>query len=204
MNHNDMFSFVKKTLLENNAINHTSAKFPFRNRFKHIKRVYNWCLKLLEDDILVDKEVVLVSAIFHDVGYAKGKMGHALSSVEIFKEYAEYNGIDVDFQNKVIDVISKHSMKKYLDDPNSSMELIILLEADLLDEEGALGIVWDLLAEGKKEPDDYAKALDAINEHSAHIFNQDFMVTPLAKRIWEEKKDFVKKFIEELSNDLFL
>lgn len=204
MNHKDMFSFVEKTLLENNAINHTNVKFPFRNRFKHIKRVYNWCLRLLEDDLVVDKEVVLVSAIFHDVGYSRGKMGHAKASAEIFKEYADFNGIDQDFQEKVIDVILKHSMKKYLDDPDSPMELIILLEADLLDEEGALGIVWDLLAEGKKEPNDYERAIEAINEHSAHIFNQNFMVTPIAKKIWEEKKDFVKSFIQELSNDLFL
>lgn len=203
MNYDDMLSFVEKTLVDNNALNHT-VKFPFRNRFKHIKRVYNWCLKLLEDDIVVDKEVVLVSAIFHDVGYANGKMEHASSSAKIFEQYAKANCLDEEFKNKVIDVISKHSMKKYLDEPETPMELIILLEADLLDEEGALGIVWDLFAEGRRDPDDYEKAIKAINEHSAHIFNQDFMVTPIAKRIWEEKKDFVKGFIQELSNDLFI
>lgn len=203
MNYDDMLDYVHKTLLENNAINHT-LRFPFRNRFKHIKRVYMWCLKLLEADLEIDREAVLVAAIFHDSGYAKGKLNHANSSVEIFKEYALKNNLDKDFEAKVSDLIAKHSMKQYLSDSNTPLELIVLLEADLLDEEGALGIVWDLLAEGRRDPNDYEKALEAINEHSAHIFDQDFMVTPIAKKIWEEKKDFVKSFIQELSNDLFL
>jgi len=82
-------------------------------------------------------------------------------------------------------------------------ELIILLEADLLDEEGSMGIVWDLLAAGK-DADSYVSAIKQIKSHSIHILSQDFMVTPSAIKIWDEKKNLVKDFISQLYEDLFL
>ncbi|MDE7106165.1 MAG: hypothetical protein K2O22_03275, partial [Anaeroplasmataceae bacterium] len=81
---------------------------------------------------------------------------------------------------------------------------VVLLEADLMDEEGALVIVFDLLAEGYKTPASYDTVFNEIMIHSAHILDQDYMVTPLAKKFWEEKKQFIQKFIEDLKFDLFM
>lgn len=199
--YNEMFEYVKKLLEENNAL-HT--KFCFRNRFTHIKRVYRWAKILLEDYPNCNQEVVLISAIFHDVGYAYGKVNHALNSAKIFIEYAEDKDFNEDLKRTISNNISLHSNKELLNDPNTPIELILLLEADLLDEEGALGIVWDLLAEGGRMPDSYDLGLKSIFEHSAHIFKQDFMVTKKAREIWEKKKSLVRNFVSELENDLFL
>ena len=78
------------------------------------------------------------------------------------------------------------------------------MEADLLDEEGALGIVFDLLAEGYKEPESYASVFNEIMIHSAHIVEQNYMITPLAKKFWEEKKRFIENFMKDLKFDLFM
>ena len=78
------------------------------------------------------------------------------------------------------------------------------MEADLLDEEGALGIAWDLMARGIDNPLSYYDAIHVLNEHSAHILNQNYMLTPKAKAYWEEKKQFVKEFIEQMEKDLFI
>ena len=78
------------------------------------------------------------------------------------------------------------------------------MEADLLDEEGAMGISWDLMALGYNKPNDYINVIDAINKHSAHILNQDYMITPLAKKYWDEKKRFVNEYIIQMKKDLFL
>ena len=72
-----------------------------------------------------------------------------------------------------------------------------------MDEEGALGIMWDLFSEGMEHPDSFDCGLDTLYKHSAHILNQDYMVTPLAKKIWNEKKELVKDFIIQLKEDLF-
>ncbi len=196
-----MLEYVKKLLEDNNAL-HT--KFCFRNRYNHIYRVYKWSEVLLEDNPDCNHEVVLISAIFHDSGYAYGKQNHAKNSAEVFKEYARSINLDEILIEQTYRNIELHSNKELMDKKDTPIELLLLMEADLLDEEGALGIVWDLLGEGARMPSSYKEGLDCIFEHSAHIFNQDFMVTKKAREIWEKKKQFVKDFVEELKNDLFI
>lgn len=202
MCHEEMFLYVKKVLEEGNAIR--STNFNFRNRFEHIKRVYKWCLRLMEDNLNVNKEVVLVAAIFHDVGYCKGKEKHEEESTRIFLEYAKEHQFEENFILKTAKVIASHSNKELLKDNKTSKELILLLEADLLDEEGALGIVWDLMGEGANHPSSFEEGLECLWKHSAHILDQEYMVTPLAKKYWKEKQDFVNQFIETLKADLFI
>jgi len=204
MNYDEMLLFVEDTLNSNNGIRSSNPLFSFRNRFEHIKRVYNWSVLLLEDCPNCNKEAVLTAAIFHDVGYSCRNDKHNESSARIFMEYAKKHNFDEEFSNLVYDLIFKHSHKAYLKEEGTPIELVILLEADLLDEEGALGLVWDFMAEGAKRPTSYKQALDSIYIHSAHILNQNFMVTPLAKKLWAKKQNFIKAFIEELSSDLFL
>ncbi len=201
MDYTEMLEFVEKYLLSKDAL--IDRRFPFRNRFEHSKRVYQWCLRLLPDCPNCDKNVVLTAAIFHDIGYGVSKINHAEESAEIFRDYAESHHFDDTFIDKTAQIISLHSYKERLKECLQE-ELILLMEADLLDEEGALGIVWDLLAEGENRPQSYHRALEVIEQHSAHILSQDYMVTPLAKKFWEEKQDVVKRYIKEMKKDLFI
>ena len=61
-----------------------------------------------------------------------------------------------------------------------------------------------MLAEGRRNPSSYNDAIKSLLEHSGHILNQDYMVTPIAKKYWNEKKNDVKSFINGLKNDLFM
>lgn len=204
MNYDDMFQYVYKVLNDANAIKSKKKESSFRNRYLHTKRVYSWCLRLMKDYNDVNEEILLTSAIFHDAGYSVGKENHAFISSLIFEEYAKNNNFDPLFISIVSKNIKNHSDKSLIKNKNSSIELILLLEADLLDEEGAMGISWDLMALGFNRPNDYEEVIEAINKHSAHILNQDYMVTPLAKKYWEEKKKFVNDYINEIKRDLFL
>lgn len=199
-----MLRYVFNILSSNNALKPSKPEAFFRNRYLHSKRVYYWALRLLPDFPNINKEVVLTSAIFHDVGYAYGKENHAINSSKIFIEYAKNNNFDEDFINKVSNTIINHSDKSLLNNPLSSEELIILLEADLLDEEGAMGIAWDLMSLGYNKPSDYREGITAMWIHSGHILYQDYMVTPLAKKYWNEKKKLVNDFITAYKNDLFI
>ncbi len=204
MNHTEMLLFVKKTLEEGNAIRSSNPCFGFRNRYEHTKRVYQWCLRIMNDFPKCDKEMVLVSAIFHDIGYAQNKENHAHESAKLFIDFATKHNLDYEFTMRVANLISLHSDKDLLQDKSIPEELIILLEADLLDEEGALGIAWDLMGEGAKNPVSFEQGLQSLMDHSSHILHQEYMVSPLAKKYWKEKQDFVREFIKKLSSDLFI
>ena len=204
MDFNNMLNFVNDILKENNAIKPHKPNQCFRNRYEHSVRVLKWAKRLADDYSDIDYDVLYTACIFHDVGYAYGKDDHATNSVKIFKEYAELFKLDSKFVKKVSDIIIVHSDKSLLKNPFSSHELIIMLEADLMDEEGALGIVWDLFSKGMDNPDSFDDSIKTLYKHSAHILDQDYMITPTAKKIWNEKKELVRDFILQLKEDLFL
>ena len=80
------------------------------------------------------------AAIFHDIGYEKEENDrHALRSGKAFYEYAVAHQMDEEVRKQVERLIYAHSNKSLLKDKNTSLELVLLMEADLLDEEGAMG-----------------------------------------------------------------
>lgn len=203
MDYEKMMQYVKKMLVDNDAILDKRHNLTFRNRYEHSIRVFKWVKRLSVDYDNFDYGVALTAALFHDVGYAYGKCDHNIGSSKIFLKYAKENNFDEDFIEKVNYIVLNHSDKHLLKETKNK-EFIILLEADLLDEEGSLGIVWDLLAAGQKNAMSYLDAIDEIKKHSIHILSQDFMITPTAIKIWDEKKNLVKDFIRQLYEDLFV
>ncbi|MCM1130367.1 MAG: HD domain-containing protein [Roseburia sp.] len=205
LNFEDMLEYVKHMLIENKGIRSHKPQLYFRNRFEHIKRVYGWAKRIIAGVENCDESIVLTAAIFHDCGYTnESKKSHATLGANIFLEYALKHSFAKEFTDKIYNMILNHSNKGLIKEPDTPIEMIVLLEADLIDEEGALGVVFDLLAEGFKCPDSYDSVFNEIMIHSAHILNQNYMVTPVAKEIWENKKEFIKKFIADLKYDLFM
>lgn len=93
---------------------------------------------------LVNREVLYTAAVFHDVGYGIGedKCLHAEESARVFAEYAKEQNMDILFAEQVTYLIKMHSNKELLNVPDTMPELVLLMEADLLDEEGALRVIW--------------------------------------------------------------
>ena len=201
LNFDEMLTYVKEYLESHEGIK--SKKFPFRDRFLHSKRVYLWSKKIIDDGAVVDKNVIYAACIFHDVGYAHGKEYHPLYSEKVFLDYANEHNLDRVFTERVAYCIKYHSCKNLLMDKNTPLELIYVMEADLLDEEGALAVAWDLMGIGGKSPESYIDGLNNLNDHSLHILTQEPMVTKKAKEIWAHKQMIVKEFAEELKSDLF-
>ncbi len=204
MRYKDMLEFVEKRLIDGNGIKSTRPYQTFRNRFEHTKRVYGWAKRIMDDLPNVNHEVLLTSAIFHDVGYSCGKDNHAEASANIFLEYAKEHEFNQEFIDQVYYCIINHSHKRFLWDESSTPELILLLEADLLDEEGAMAISWDLMTTGEMLPDDFMDGYKMLNTYSIRILSQDMMVTPKARSYWDEKKELVRKFLSAMKQDLFV
>lgn len=149
----------------------------------------------------IDKNILYTAAVFHDVGCGHGKEGHAEISAEIFSRYAKQQKMEADFVEQVTYLIKMHSNKELLKMPDTKPELILLMEADLLDEEGALRVIWYCATKAIQGADSYLDFYDFINMGSAkRLVNP--MVTPIAKQIWDEKINVVNKFAEELFSDI--
>lgn len=198
----EMIKYVENVLEQSG--NDRSKRHPFRSRMKHSKRVLTWAVRLCQDRTDVNTDVLYTAVIFHDIGYARaGADCHQADSAELFREYAEANGLDKDFIEKVISCIIIHSDKWRMENPEElSIEQLLLMEADLLDEEGALAICWDGLASGYSGVMSYEEALQHTRGEWADKYNHNPMVTYKAKQFWKQKQEFVKKYLEELEQDL--
>lgn len=200
-----MLKFVRETLYANGGDKKKKKYQSFRSRFNHTKRVLSWCERLSKEcTVHINEYVLFVSAIFHDVGYAISKdetiMPHAEASTQLFHSYCDTH--DVPYSSIIENNISLHSNKDLLKTEGISIELILLMEADLLDETGALSILFDCMSSGERHLDSYEKAYARICKFSCKILESNPMVTPGGIRIWKEKQELVRLFIRSLESDL--
>ena len=197
-------TYVKEYLTEHKGMESPNPLHPFRSRFQHSIRVFHWCERLVEGLDNVDTEALYTAAIFHDIGYAdRDNEHHAQRSVQAFQEYAQAQQMEETFSRKVQRLIACHSDKNRMRDKDADLEMILLMEADLLDEEGAMGIVWDCMTMGNAHASSYAKAYYHIME-SSNKEEPNPMVTERAIRFWEEKKGIAARFAKLLEDDLMI
>ena len=197
-------TYVKEYLTEHKGMESPNPLHPFRSRFQHSIRVFHWCERLVEGLDNVDTQALYTAAIFHDIGYAdRDNEHHAQRSVRAFREYAKQQQMEETFSRKVQRLIACHSDKDRMRDEDADLEMILLMEADLLDEEGAMGIVWDCMTMGNAHAKRYAKAY----YHSMESSNKEEpnpMVTKRAIQFWEEKKGIAARFAKLLEDDLMI
>ena len=197
-----MLEFVKQQLEKNGG--EVSPFGVFRKRSEHIKRVFMWAERLADEITSINREALMVAAIFHDVGY--GAMveteRHAEYSAKICEEYLYNHGFNPNFIEFVTFLVRNHSRKELLMQEDTPIELIVLMEADLLDETGALSIVWDCMSKGSQKEQKFEKTYEHIKKYSARILERNPMVTSPAKRFWEDKQKLVKEFMGHLACDL--
>jgi len=199
-----MFQYVRSYLQEHGGEMTTTRTVPFRRRSEHIRRVRMWAERLAEGLPAVDRAALIAAAIFHDVGHAvtEDRRQHAVDSARICEAYLRENGYPDEFGRKVVLLVENHSRKQLLSAIETPLELILLMEADWLDETGALSIVWDCMMEGGEAEQSFEKTYRHILEYSNEITTRNPMVTPRARELWECKQKLVRDFIQHLAYDL--
>ncbi len=209
MNFEKEFEYVKDYLTTTNGELSRRETETFRKRSEHIKNVCTWCLRIYNelDEIFksrVSLDCILLAATFHDVAYGVESFynSHPLEGAQIWKEYAIRNNYDINKIEYVSFLIKEHSNKELLKEKDTPLELIILMEADILDEEGAMSICWDMINLSYKHPQSYLDCYYKIIKYSAHILNENPMKTKPAIRYWQNKQNLVKEFINQLEFDL--
>ncbi|KKQ22003.1 MAG: hypothetical protein A3G45_02810 [Candidatus Staskawiczbacteria bacterium RIFCSPLOWO2_12_FULL_37_15] len=202
------------------------------HNMEHTLRVYNMCLKLAEDILGCDLEVIKFAALLHDIGGQKeiqdksGKTDHALIGAKMAEPILKEMGVSDEKVKHIQDCIVSHRYKT--ENQPKTIEAKILFDADKLDALGAIGIarafVWvgnnrakiyykpDNLDEYIKENLCDGKMNGRIQDKSKHSFQIEFetkikfivdkLYTKKAKKIGKERTEYFKKFLDRLEKEV--
>lgn len=202
---NDMISYVKNRLETYDAAENPILKLR-HSRFEHTMRVYKWIQTLYAaypDREHLDSEALSIAAIFHDVGYGdvENIQNHAETSAICCREYLESKEYPPEKTDFVCDLIRRHSSKGLLHEDIPG-ELILLLEADLLDDSGAQGLVLDIWLEARKKDASFQSILNHMEKYTLAMMQNNPMRTAEGIRIWNEKKRLSEAFVQAYKEDI--
>ena len=103
----------------------------------------------------------------------------------------------------ICDLIARHSDKGYMHSEDTPLELVLLMEADLLDDTGAHGIIMDAWIRATREDVSFETILEHIKKFTLKQMQENPMRTGKAYEIWEDKKELTNRFVESLTVDLY-
>ena len=210
-----MLAFVKYTLGETqtegeSGIGVHKLEFGY-SRYEHTKRVLGWAKRLYDatpDKAGLRYEDLMIATIFHDVGRAvsaRSGGNHAKAGVPITRDWLMSNGYDSGRAEYIAGLVGSHSDKWRMKDPSIDRNLLMLMEADLLDDMGLMGIVMDTMIVRARKAE--ATFYDCYNhyERYTHPMQHDCpLVTPEARAFWDEKTRLTDCFVEQYRRDILL
>ena len=198
MNYAEVIEYVKKMTSENGR----PANYPFRSRYEHTMRVYRWAIKL-QSKLGGDLDVIVLAALLHDIGWDKsGERDHAEVGAELAVEYLDSLGVEPEIIKKVGEIIMIHEDKDT--EAELSLETKIVMDADLLDEVGAVGVLWDAMATAIEDEASYKKAYYRIKNY--YRINKPKIrrcKTDAARTEWTKRMQLIESYIFQLEKELF-
>lgn len=186
--------FTKKKIEQSNRPN-----YPFRSRFRHTLRVLMWAERL-QKVLGGDIEVLTYSAILHDCAW-DGIQNHAITSYNESKLFLDGFELDQNFKEKVLEGVLYHNRN---DTPDLCKESYILMDADELDEVGAVCILWDTLAEQHEKDEVSYKSVILRTKKYIPSFHKNIekLHYDYSKEIYTRKLKFMEQFIIEAEEEL--
>ena len=118
----------------------------FRDRWAHTNRVLSWAKRLQKEEG-GDWEMIELAICLHDCGY-DGVRPHAEIAAEKASDFFAIHPYDQ--AEDVVSLVRNHSRKE--EDLVLSIEMRVLMDADTLDEKGALAILLDAMSEVMENP----------------------------------------------------
>lgn len=204
--HKAMFRYVEDILYsyDRERGNKSKNKIAY-DRYAHTVRVYQWMIRIARElcDDSLDFESLKIATIFHDAGYGnEGEDGHAAASAAVCRDYLErrqFSPSQIDF---ICYLIEEHSNKKLFYEKSTPIELVVLMEADMLDDTGAMGIILDTWIASKEEHPSFESVCRHFEKYTyRHMKQMDFVTAP-GKRFWHEKRKLVYEFLRQYRRDL--
>lgn len=191
----EMIDYVRREI---NSGSRESA-FKFRDRFKHTLRVLKWAERIWEFEG-GDLEVIKIASIFHDAGW-DDEIHHAIVSRNIASDYLNNIDIDERKKEKILEAIKNHSFRD--GEKPLNLESYIVMDADILDEVGALSILWDAMAEGYEKKSSYRSAYERISRYTKELIERKIeLKTNAGRRFYEERLEVLENYLNELAFEL--
>ncbi|MEG1604946.1 MAG: HD domain-containing protein, partial [Clostridia bacterium] len=145
----------------------------------HVYRVLNYALQIAEATPGADMDVVIISALLHDIGRAAEmrdpSLCHARVGSQMAHEFLLARGDQADVARRVADCIRTHRYKNGA--PPQSPEARILFDADKLDLIGTVGVARAILFGGQiDEPlyllDEQNDPTEGLPSEGASLFRE--------------------------------
>ncbi len=196
MDYSEVIDFVKRTTSENGRPN----EYPFRNVFEHTMRVYRWAIRL-QSKLGGDLDVIVLASLLHDVGWEEGRPKEEVSA-EVAVEYLDSIGVDPETIVKVGEIIMAQSDKET--ERDLSLECRIVMDADLLDEIGSVGIMLDCMATALEDEASYKRAYYRIkNNYRLNKPKIRSCKTEAARSEYTKRMQAIENFIYQLEREIF-
>ncbi len=196
MNYAQIIEYVK----EQTTINGRPPNYTFRSRFEHTMRVYRWAIKL-QAKLGGDLEIIALAALLHDIGW-DGDRPHGEVGAEMAVEYLDSIGFDPEKIGRIGEIIRIHSDKDTEDE--LSLECKIVMDADLLDEVGAVSVLWDSMATACEDDASYKKSYYRIkNYYRTNRPKIRRCKTDAARVEYDKRMKLIEEFMYELERELF-
>ena len=195
IDYDDMLEYTREKIHSNSR----KSSHTFRDRFTHTLRVLKWAERINEIEG-GDQEVVRIASIFHDVGW-DDEIHHAIVSKSVANDYLLKIDIEEEKKEKILEAIENHSFRE--DDKPLSLESYIVMDADYLDEVGAISILWDAMAEANKVNTSYKFAYRRIKKYAKSLIEQkNRLKTKTGRKFYEERLGVINTFLNELKFEL--
>jgi len=178
---------------------HKRPEYPFRSRYRHTLRVLMWAQRL-QKEVGGDLDILTYSAILHDCAW-NGKENHAIVSYRVAKDFLDGFELNEEFKYKVLEGVLHHNQN---DTEGLCKESYILMDADELDEVGAVCIFWDALAENHENAEvSYKSALLRIKKYLPKLYNNiPKFHFDWALDVYKRKLNFMEQFVLEAEEEL--
>ena len=203
-NRDNMISYVS-TALAKYEINSPRKQQIRYDRFDHTMRVLKWMLLLYDacpEKEHIDFDSLAVATLFHDIGYCENCEDHAKPGVVLCRKYLEERHHPSEKIDFICELVARHSDKEILSQ-DIPMELVLLMEADLLDDTGAQALVMDTWFEVVgDEQATFESILEHMEAFSIRQMQDNPMRTEKGKQLWEDKRRLTEAFVEAYREDL--
>ena len=199
-----------RSMVDRSGVQDFLDPYPFRDRPSHMYRCYCWAKRILPCRPEADAELTLVSTLFHDIGVIattreKPKADHDLLGGPIARDYLLQNGYAPAFADRVAALVEH--IRLHEDDELDGRVRVLhpLARLVLHDERGALGILWDAMAEGAKPLQTYEGTLERLKMRKLYRRpERNPLVTERGRAFWAEKQRLHMDFVLALERDLGL
>lgn len=187
--------------------------------WQHTQRVTRMALYIAEHEPKANKLIVEIAALVHDISDPKFTDGDESIAPKLIEEHLNRHGQSAKFIHHIISIVKYSGFKSNLSTrPFNSIELEIVQDADRLDAIGAIGIArafnygghkGNLIHSPNAQPrisltkKDYLKSGGTtINHfHEKLLKLRDLMNTATAKKIAQQRHDYMLEFLDQFSKE---